>query len=351
MTRAEGSATDPDRPVGRPAPSGGTTPALRVLVAGAGAIGQWLGLRLLQTGQNVLLLARPRHVTAIRSHGLKVTGLTEAHAMVAVVADLDDVKGDFDLIVLTCKAHQTAALGGAVARRLSPTGIVLSLQNGLGNAEKLRRSIPVERLAIGLTSHGVTVERPGLLHHAGEGPTLVGPLDGQPPAAAQVAYRILEQARLRPEWQDRIRGFVWRKAVVNSGINPVGALNGLANGQILASPRLREQCLGLVREAEAVARAAKVALPPGDLAQVTAATLGRTAANRCSMLQDVEAQRPTEVEQITGRIVRLGARLGVPTPLGSAVYERVKALEASYLGAAAAAKLTRDEVAWETDGI
>ena len=89
MMRADGSPTDPDRPVGRPSPSGGATPALRVLIAGAGAIGQWLGLRLLQTGQNVLLLARPRHVAAIRSQGLRVTGLTEAQAAVAAVANLD----------------------------------------------------------------------------------------------------------------------------------------------------------------------------------------------------------------------------------------------------------------------
>ena len=347
--RAEGSPTDSDRPVGRPEPSGGATPALRILVAGAGAIGQWLGLRLLQTGQDVLLLARPRHVTAIRSVGLQVTGLTEAHATVAVVADLDDAKGEFDLVVLTCKAHQTAELGRAVAGRLSPGGALLSLQNGLGNAEKLRRFLPPGRIAIGLTSHGVTVERPGVLRHAGTGPTLVGPVAGASDAAAREAFRVLAQARLEPEWQDRMRGFVWRKAFVNAGINPVGALGRVPNGRILADKERRALCLGLVAEGEAVARKAGVDLPPGDLREAALGTLEKTAENKCSMLQDVELQRPTEVEQITGRLLRLGQRLGVAMPLTAATYEKVKALETSYLGAEAAARMAKDEQAWESE--
>lgn len=349
MTRPEGSPVDPGAPVGRPAPSGGATPSLRVLVAGAGAIGQWLGLRLLQTGQDVTLLARPRHADAIRSAGLRVTGLTTAQAHIAVHSDPAELTGRFDVVALTCKAHQTAELGARVAPLLAADGTFLSLQNGLGNVEKLRRFLPRERLAIGLTSHGVTVEAPGLLRHAGVGATLVGPALGANDAAAQRAYRLLLQARLEPEWQDQMRGYVWRKAIVNAGINPVGALYGARNGEILKRSDLRKLCLGLVKEAAGLAKVARVPLPPGDLEQAAILTLEKTAANKCSMLQDVEAKRPTEVEQITGRLVRLGEKLLASMPLSDSVYGRVKDLEASYLGEPAAAAMARAELEYETD--
>lgn len=332
----------------RPEPSR-STPALKVLVAGAGAIGQWLGMRLLQTGQDVTLLCRPEQAQAIAAKGLRITGLTELHGHVRAVSAVP--KGErFGLVALTCKAHQTAALGAEVAPLVAPDGVLLSLQNGLGNAEKLRRFVPAERIAVGLTSHGVTVEAPGVLRHAGEGPTIVGPAPGSAgDTAARTAFRVLAQARLEPEWQDPIRGFVWRKAIVNAGINPVGALYSATNGDLLRREELRSLCLGLVREAEALARKARVPLPPGDLSAAALATLERTAQNKCSMLQDVERRRPTEVEQITGRLVRLGEKMLASMPLSDSVYGRVKDLEAGYLGADAVAAMAREELPWEAE--
>jgi 2-dehydropantoate 2-reductase len=347
-TPSQAGAAAPSKVSARPPPSGGATPSLRVLVAGAGAIGQWLGMKLLQTGQDVTLLARPRHVEAIRSGGLRVSGLTEAHAHVEAVSDLTAVQGSFDLIALTCKAHQTAGLAPELAPRLKPDGVMLSLQNGLGNAEKLREVLPRDRIAIGLTSHGVMVEKPGLLRHAGLGATLVGPFAGADPAAARTAFRVLAQAGLDPEWQDAMRGFVWRKAIVNAGINPVGAIHGVKNGEVLKRSELRKLCLGLVGEAEGLARLLRVPLPSGDLQQLTITTLERTAQNKCSMLQDVEAKRPTEVEQITGRLVRLARGMRAKMPLNDSVYGRIKAIESSYLGADGAAAYTDEEAQWET---
>jgi 2-dehydropantoate 2-reductase len=350
MTPATGPAAAPPRASPRPAPSDGATPSLRVLVAGAGAIGQWLGLKLLQTGQDVTLLARPRHVEAIRAGGLRVAGLTDAHAHIQAVAELPSVPAaPYDCIFLTCKAHQTAELAQAVVPHLKPDGVLVSLQNGLGNAEKLRRLLPRDRIAVAITSHGVTVEKPGLLRHAGQGPTLIGPFAGADEAAARVAYRVLLQAGLEPEWQAAMRGYVWRKAIVNGGINPVGALHGVKNGGILKSSELRKLCLGLVGEAEGLARLLRVPLPPGDLQQLTITTLERTALNKCSMLQDVEAKRPTEVEQLTGRLVRLARTMRAKMPLNDAIYARVKALEASYLGASGAAAFADEEAAWEQE--
>ncbi len=328
---------------------------MNILVAGAGAIGQWLAALLLRDGKQVTVLARPRHAAAIAGEGLRIHGSTELHGHLHAVSEVGQAGRGFDAAFLTCKAHSTAELGAAIAPLLAPSGVIVSLQNGLGNAEKLATILPIDRIAVALTSNGVTVERPGLLHHAGTGPTLVGPAPlhpGRPAAvgtqkAARTAFTVLAEVGLEPEWHDAMRPQIWRKAIVNSAVNPIAALHGLTNGKLLDSPQHFTAASAIVVEGEQVAHAAKVGLPKGDMLDALRSTLSRTSENRVSMLQDVEAKRPTEIEQITGRMVRLGARLGVAMPRSNDAYARLKTLEASYLGATASEKLTHDEVKWE----
>lgn len=322
---------------------------MKVLVAGAGAIGQWLGARLQAARHDVTLLTRPAHAQAV-GDGLVVHGLTSFGAPLRAVSSLDGLPtAGFDAIALTCKAHQTAPLAQQVAPLLSPSGIFVSLQNGLGNAQKVCRFVPPDRVAIALTSHGIHLEAPGRIHHAGTGPTLVGPIDGADPASAHAAQALLADAGLEPEWHAAMRPFVWRKAIVNAGINPLGALYGVRNGAILDRPELWALSQVLVREAVALAERARVGLPPGDLVATTRATLEKTRDNANSMLQDVQARRPTETEQITGRLVRLGEKLLVSMPRNESVYGKLKDLEATYLGPEAATRLAWDELPWEQE--
>lgn len=321
---------------------------MRVLVAGAGAIGQWLGARLTRADHDVLLLARPAAASAA-SQRLQVRGHTTFDAPLAAVSSPSDAKDRFDAIVLTCKAHQTATLTRKVATLLAPTGVFLTLQNGLGNLEKVRRFVHADRVAVGLTSHGVTVESPGNLLHAGTGATLVGPAPDANPTASKAAQTLLDDAGLEAEWHAAMRPFIWRKAIVNAGINPVGALHKVTNGAIVGDERLWGLATGLVGEAVALANRANVPLPPGDLMEAMHQTLVKTGDNRCSMLQDALAKRPTEVEQITGRLVRLGEKVLASMPRSDAVYGRIKDLEASYLGAEAARRMAEEELPWEQE--
>lgn len=318
---------------------------LKILVAGAGAIGQWLGARLQASGHEVLLWTTPRHVAALTKN-LRVHGLTSFEAPTHAVAEVPGNE-PFDAVILTCKAHATAALAPQAASCLAPSGTFITLQNGFGNLEKVRRRLPADRVAVALTSHGVTVERPGLLHHAGTGATLVGPSPGGSPDAARRAQSLLSDAGLDPEWHDAMRPYVWRKAILNAGINPVGAVAGLRNGDLLDQENLWSACEALVREGTHLAEAAQVNLPPGNLVDLTRTTLKSTSANFCSMLQDVRGRRPTEIEQLTGRMVRLAERLAVPLPHSKAMYRRVKDLEGSYLGLETSLRLTSDEKIWE----
>jgi 2-dehydropantoate 2-reductase len=321
-----------------------------VLVAGAGAVGQWLGGRLLQDGHDTTLLCRPAQAAAINGPGLVVRGHTTLHGHPKAVTEVLAGTDPFEVIVLTCKAHQTAPLAAVVAPHLKAGGTLVSLQNGLGNGGKLLRVAPPGQVALALTSHGLTLEAPGHVHHAGLGPTLVGPAQDGQDRGARMAFGLLARVGLEPEWRDAMRGPVWRKALVNHAINPVAALHGVLNGQLARRADLHEACLAVLTEGEAVARKAGVDLGPGGaLVEAFEQTVARTGENACSMLQDVRAKRPTEVEQITGRLVRLAQRNGVAVPRSQGVYRRLKDLEASYLGADRAARLAADEAPFETD--
>lgn len=314
---------------------------MRALVAGAGAIGGWLGARLLDAGHEVTLLGRQPLADAVAAGGLQVTGLTETTVQPQVITA---PAGRYDVVFLTCKAHQTAGLGGAVA---GLGDVLVTLQNGLGNAEKLRRLH--ECVVVALTSHGITMEAPGRLRHAGHGVMKVGPAPGiEDLADAERVARWFEGAGLAPQLHAEMRGHIWQKAIVNAGINPVAALHGVPNGALLEAP-LAGLSETLVREAVSLAKRARVTLPPGDLVEVTRQVCQDTATNKVSMLQDIEAGRPTEIEQITGRMVRLAETLLVSMPRSDSVYGRVKDLEASYLGPEAAQATAWDETQFLTD--
>lgn len=243
---------------------------------------------------------------------------------------------------LTCKAYQTARLGAAVAPLVR--GPLVSLQNGLGNVQKLERCHG--QVVAALTSHGITVEAPGRLRHAGTGVLKVGP--HRDVEAAKAVHGILEDAGLSPSYHDEMRGHIWQKAIVNAGINPVAAMHGVRNGALLESP-LWDLTQRLVEEAVALAKRARVELPPGDLVDVTRQVCEATAANKVSMLQDMEAKRPTEIEQITGRMVRLAETLLVSMPRNESVYGRIKDMESELLGPERSQQTAWDETAYLGD--
>lgn len=320
---------------------------MRVLIAGAGAIGQWLGARLQAAGHTPELLTTPRHVHRLR--GLRIEGLTTFAGPLTAHFDPGTLRAPYGAIVLTSKAHLTQHIAPRVAPLLGPGAPFVSLQNGLGNVQKIARSAPPAQVVSAITSHGVTLDEPGRLRHTGAGATQVGPGPDGAEAPARLAHRILADAGMSPEWQPQMRGYVWRKAIINHAVNPVAALHGVRNGELAKSPALHALSATLLKEALALAERGRVPLPPGDAQELLDGTLRRTADNKVSMLQDVEAKRPTEIETLTGRLVRLGEKLLVSLPRSEAVYGRLKDLETSYLGAEAVRAGVWDELPWEQE--
>ena len=296
-----------------------------VLVFGAGAMGSFFG-GLLSRRNRVTLIGRRDHVDAIRRAGLRITGKTSFVARPQVATSTAGVKRA-DLVIVATKAYDTESTARSL-RRFATKSTWLTVQNGLDNAEVLART--AKRVVAGVTSHGVTFLRPGEVRHAGIGETAIGPYAGVGRSDVVRIRDMFEEAGIRTQISADIRRDLWLKAVVNAGINPLAALTRLRNGYLASMPMLAAAMTAIVSEAAAVARAEGHDVSDREAAETALKVARRTRENRASMLQDVERGRETEIEAITGGILRAAERHRLQAPLNAFVYGLIRGLERSY---------------------
>jgi len=305
---------------------------MKTAVVGAGAMGSLFGALLAESGEEVWLVdVWPAHVNAINRAGLTVESGGRQRT-VAVKAAVDPATvGTAALVIVFVKSTQTAAAASTAAGLCGDDGLVLTLQNGMGNADVLAAAVDPDRIIVGTTSHGATMLGPGSIRHAGAGPTVIGPWkDG--PGGVQRADRIAAvfgKAGIGTEVVTDVRPVVWNKLLVNVGINAITALTAIKNGQLLDLEATRELSRAAVEEAVAVARRQGIAVrekAADHVYEIAAAT----ARNRSSMGQDVDNRRPTEIAAINGYIVHQAARLGIEVPVNKTLTALIKTLEAHY---------------------
>jgi 2-dehydropantoate 2-reductase len=297
---------------------------VEILVFGAGAMGSFFG-GILSRRHNVTLIGRSEHVEAIRAHGLRITGKT---SMVAKPEASTTVPPSArpDLVFVATKAYDTANAMLAL-ERFADRSIFITLQNGLGNAETIAKT--AHRVVAGTTAIGVTYVGPGEIRHAGVGDTVLGAWVHMGEADLVRLRDVLAEAGLVAQIASDIRTELWSKLVVNASLNPLAAIAGVANGRLVRDKRLAAVVDGICREATAVAKAEDAHLDSEELRHRTILVAKRTAANRASMLQDLDRHRKTEIEAITGSIVRAAARHRIQVPLNNALYAIVRAREAA----------------------
>lgn len=299
-----------------------TRPA--VLIVGTGAMACLFGARLAAHAQVAMLGTWREGLAALRSCGiqLQVNGVLQA-APVRATDNPEDCRGARLALVLV-KSWQTVRAALQLKQCLSDKGVALTLQNGLGNRERLEEVLGAERVAQGVTTYGATLQGPGRARLGGEGVIHLAPHPRLGPL-----IDLLSRAGFALEVVEDIVPLVWGKVVVNAGINPVTALLRLPNGALLEPGR--EGAWRVARqaaeEAAQVARHSGIRLPFASAEAYMAEVARRTSANRSSMLQDVERGRPTEIEAISGAIVAAGQRLGVPTPVNQMLRDLVCSLD------------------------
>jgi 2-dehydropantoate 2-reductase len=203
------------------------------------------------------------------------------------------------------------------------------LQNGLGVTEEVARALPRTAVITAVSYQAANLAREGEVNHVVNLPTHLGYEGRGPDAAVEAVAAIFRRAGLPVAIEPDMAPQVWGKLLVNAAINPVAALAGVTNGQVAERPTLRALVRAVAEEGEATARARGVPLPYAGAADATLQTARQTAGNRCSMLQDLEAGRPTEIEYLNGAIAREAEQCGVAAPVNRAVAALVRQVSAA----------------------
>jgi len=292
---------------------------MKIAIVGAGAMGSLFGGLLATTESDVWLVdpIATDHIRTINDAGLVIESEEgERRISPHATTRIEDV-GTADLVVLFVKAPFTdEALRGALPAIEADRTWVLSLQNGAGLRDVMRNHVDPNRLLRGTTAHGATFLEPGRIRHAGAGPTRVGSV-ASPTAETSIPaiLDVFRQANLESERVEDIDQLIWHKLLVNVGINALTALVRVKNGELWEDTDLRETMRGAVREGVAVARARGLDFDEALTIERVESVCQRTAANKSSMLQDIEAGAPTEIAFINGTIVDRGTQEDVAVPL------------------------------------
>ena len=301
---------------------------MRIVVVGAGAIGSLFGALLQRAGHDVTLVGRPEHVAAINRDGLTIEGRTTGTFSVRALSELP-AGLETDLGLLTVKTFDLESAASVFGRTVRTPVPVVALENGLGveaTVEVALRSAgwsdPGQWIVRGINSVPATFARPGTVRHAGDGEVLLADYGAGRHADAVAQIFRAAGIPVRVD-QDRERE-VWRKVLVNAAINPVTALHQIPNGRLRESP-YREEATGLLREAQRAAAADGFEFSDAEADEAFERVVRATAENRSSMLQDRDRGRPTEVDAISGEIVRRARAHGVDLPRTRAVVERLAA--------------------------
>jgi len=302
---------------------------MNFLVVGPGAMGCLFSSRLKKAGHDVTLLDYKRErADLINDKGITVEGVTgEYHAAVPTVTG--KISRTPDVVLVCVKSNQTHTVCEGLKTWLGRKARVVTLQNGLGNLEIMEKAFGKDQVLGGVTAQGATLLEPGHIRHAGQGETIIGPQGPPEDPVAKIASAF-NKAGFETRTVDNVNDLIWGKLIINVGINALTAITRLKNGRLPEIEGTRTVMDQAVKEAVAVACKKGIELPYphpiGRVHEVCRATAG----NIASMLQDVLKEKPTEIQQINGVVVRLGARLNVPTPANEILVDLVKTLEESY---------------------
>jgi 2-dehydropantoate 2-reductase len=309
----------------------GRDAALRICVVGCGAVGSLFAANLAQLDDVEVWahdLAR-EHVDAINADGLRLSGAGDVLGRVRATSDAGELP-QCDFGIVATKAMHTSAAAEATAHAFIG-GCVASVQNGIGNEEAIAQH--VERVIRGTTFPAGRVLAPGHVQWDVKGDTTFGPFEPQaaPPEEVERLADACTRGGMPAAAVPDARGPQWRKVIFNAATNPLGALTRLTHGRVCERPDLRALVTGLVDEGKAVAAAQHIELDNDPERLIDHAARKDVAYDhKASMLQDVEARRPTEVDYLNGGIVRFGREHAVATPLNEAVWALVRGLEASW---------------------
>lgn len=300
---------------------------MRIGVLGAGSLGSLFAGRLAAAGVDVVVLGRANdHLQQIQTSGIVVTTPTGGELVGEVDATTDPSDlARIDVLLVCVKSYDTDHALTVVADAIPPTADVVTLQNGLGNAETISEHVPDVHVVAGTTTHGAVLEESGRVQHAGGGDTRIGRFFGTNDDAIDEIADTFTDAGIETTVISDVRTAIWEKVLVNAGINAATALARVPNGEMADGPGaviLRDAVQEGIRVAEADGR-----MVDPDIVEHALDVARQTATNRSSMLQDIESGTRTEIDAINGELARRADHLGVPAPVNRTLTNLVRLAE------------------------
>jgi 2-dehydropantoate 2-reductase len=295
---------------------------MKIAVMGAGAVGCYYGGMLARAGNEVVLIGRPAHVEALHKNGLYMeTQAFQERVSVRASTEASAVQGA-QLVLFCVKSTDTESAGAEMAAHLQKDSVILTLQNGVDNAERLAAGVP-QAVVPAVVYVATEMAGPGHVRHHGRGELLIGPS-----RASEEVVALFAQAGVPVQISPNVAGALWAKLIVNCAYNALSAITQLPYGRLVSQAGVPAIMQDVVTECLAVANAAAVEVE-GDMRQAVPRIAQTMAGQFSSTAQDLARGKPSEIDYLNGFVVRKGEALGVPTPVNRVLQSLVKALEAS----------------------
>jgi len=290
---------------------------------GAGSVGCYFGALLARAGHTVTLIGRQAHVQAITAHGLRLQSATlDEHVRLSASTEAKAVAGA-DVVLLCVKSTDTETAARQIQPHLAPGALVLTLQNGVDNDERVRAMLgPAQPVAAAVVYVATAMAGPGHVRHFGRGDLLIAPS----PVSERLALE-LGAAGIPTQVSGNVRGALWAKLVINCAYNALSAITQQPYGWLVQQDGASAVIADLVAECQAVAQADGVRMD-GDVHAAVRGIAQSMPGQLSSTAQDLARGRPSEIEHLNGYVVRRGAALGLATPVNRALLVLVRMLQA-----------------------
>lgn len=295
---------------------------MRIAIFGAGGIGGYLGGRLSQAGEEVVLIARGEHLKAIKEHGLRVDSVKgDFVAIPALATDNPTEAGTVDAVILGVKAWQVVDAAMAMRPMVGPETIVVPMQNGVEAPAQLASVLGDKAVVVGLGGLISYIVGPGHILHAGGEPFVAfGETDNSTTERTQNLLHAFQNAGVQASIPSNIQAALWGKLAFMAANSGVGAITRVPSGQWRSLPGSWEMAQQVVREVLAVAAGQGIEMPKDAFTSAVSRLEGSPPNGTSSMQRDLMEGRPSELEVQSGGVVRLGLEAGVPTPVNSFIY-------------------------------
>jgi 2-dehydropantoate 2-reductase len=297
------------------------TQLIKVAVMGAGAVGCYYGGMLARAGHHVVLIARPQHAEAISRQGLRLqTATFDEQVQLGVGTGPEGVQGA-DLVLFCVKSTDTESVGALMRQHLNNGTLVLCLQNGVDNADRLRAVLPGHAVAAAVVYVATEMAGAGHVRHHGRGELVIEPAPG-----SEAAALALEQAGIRTEISGNVRGALWAKLILNCAYNAVSAIAQLPYGKTVEGAGVKDVMRDVVAECLAVASAEGVQVP-GDVDEAVRKIAETMPSQFSSTAQDLARGKRSEIDYLNGLIVCRGEALGIAVPANRVLWALVRLME------------------------